>query len=321
MSSSFDVPEPENEQELRARVERGDARYCIQGDHAEGLPFLAGYCITCYLDELQQGMPPMNSRDELERDMQRAFGVDRLPYRELLSRDASEWDNRKYRGWSGFRCQILFVPYLSPLALPGRWILRAEALPPGVQSTRLVLEPAPSDTADTAPITQRPNRRQGRKPSELKTSPDAHRSDHVVVFRVRLWRLNSPGYLQGVWLGDQDRLEWTLHDIGEISPAGLEKMWLPAIREERKRGRPGGPLETRDELIAAIRDVYMRARDAKDVRLERIPKTELRATIAQRIQLPKWYSKMSDSTLRDHLRYYELKLSEILPELYGRARR
>ncbi len=328
MPSNFDViPEPENEQELRARVERGEARYCMRCGVWEGLPALAGHCVTCEIDEIHRNMP-VNDHEEIAWDMRRAFGLNKIPYRELLSRDASEWDNRKYRGWSGFRCQILFVSQLSPLALPGRWVLRTAALPPGVQSTRRVIEPTPNATNALAPIPHRPNTRQGQKPLEQKVSqeapqeasPDAHQREWVVIFRVRLWRFDEPGYLQGVWRGDQQRVEWSLHDVGEIPAADLGKLWLPALREARKVGRPAGPPETCEELKEALRTAYHQACAVHQIQFESIPRTEWRATLASHIHLPGWESGMSESTLRDHLKRFKLTLPDILPDLYRHSR-
>lgn len=310
----FPVPNPDDLQALREREARGEASICTACGWYEGLQEFGGQCVTCYINESHKDMPADSSRDELERDMRQAFGlsrVDTMPVLEFLSRDASVWDQRMYRGWSGFRIQILAVSRLSPLALPVGWTLRVGALPPDAQVTRLRLEP--TQTGGESTVWQ-PEDHQGQQPLNER------RDERVVVFRVRLWRLGSSGYLQALWVGDAQRLEWSLHDLGEIRPADLRKIWLPAAQEERRRGRPGGPPETREELIAAIHAAYARTKDA-GVRLEGRPRIEWRANLANYIQLLSWETGMPDSTLRDHLRYFNLTLSEIFPELNRRARR
>lgn len=270
------LPDPYETRSLKARVSTGDAQYCTGCGVMEGLPHLAGRCPACDSRELRRNMPP-DSRQALGLDLRTALGytgAEETPYIEFISRDASYWDNRLYRGWEGFRVQLLTIIGPSILARPVGLTLTPDALPRDARGLRLIMEPTTLRHEPTI-----------WTPDDL-----ARQAKRIVVFRLRLWRIGGPGYLQGLWLGQEQRLRWDLCDVGAVTEADIP-LWLVALAEHHhvKPGPKPHQQASRDDLIRAIR------RAAIELRRDTLPLDQ--ATIAGRLRLPGWASRQNDTGL------------------------
>lgn len=197
-----------------------DSKPCRACGRLKALPIPSGRCHYCEPAELERGMP-QRDRDEIRLHLKGALGEkgasdvgDR--YLWFVAPDASYWDNREHPDWRPFRIQILCVDHPGPRALRCGWRLAPEELPPGRHGTRLRVDPAP----DAPPQSPQENDLGDRR---------------LAIVRVRLWQPKLPGYLQGRWLGEQQRIQWDLCDMGACTRA-QRRIWDAALDEAKVPG-------------------------------------------------------------------------------------
>lgn len=298
------------EDDFLAWVEEGYVDRCVRCKARIGVPQFHGRCWTCYSRvckmEMRRHMPrdsdPFNPRD-LDPLWQRVINrpnwehiLRTEEHREFVSRDASFWGLRSVERFQAYRVQI--------------WLLAATGA-----------HPAYPWRLDMRDITSDHERLRFR--TDMGELYESGTDAQPAIARVRLWQIGRRAWIEGVWDRVMRDVRWSIENMQSLNER--EKPIWEATKRALSRqgafrgGRPRGYPESREELIQAVRDAWERAR-ANDVRIELLPRKEWRAVIGQYMRLgPTWTDDggMPDSTLRDHLNGYKLKLRDILPELYG----